>query len=165
MRNIAGVVIGLVSAVDPATPALKLSFPWMQPAQTSNWAPIATLMAGNNRGSYYMPEEGDEVLVAFEHGHFDHPFVVGFLWNGVDTPPANDQELRLIRSKNGHEIAIYDPAPSGGDQGYVKISDAHGNVVKLANGALSITGVGTLQINAPNVTINGRLVAPIGPPI
>lgn len=165
MRTINGVVIGLIIDLDPATPALKLSFPWMSPAQNSNWAPIATLMAGNNRGSYCMPELGDEVLVAFEHGNFDHPFVVGFLWNGVDKPPANKQELRLIRSKNGHEIAIYDPAPAAGDQGYVKISDAHGNVVKLANGMLSITGVGTLQINAPSVTINGRPVAPVGPPI
>lgn len=165
MKAINGVVIGLVINVDPATPALMLSFPWMSPAQNSNWAPIATLMAGNNRGSFYMPELGDEVLVAFEHGNFDHPFVVGFLWNGVDKPPANQQELRLIRSKNGHEIALYDPTPAGGDQGYVKISDAHGNVIKLANGVLSITGVGTLQITAPAVTINGRAVAPIGPPI
>ena len=165
MRAIAGVVIGLVADVDPATPALKVTFPWMEPAQTSNWAPIATLMAGNNRGSYFMPEQGDEVLVAFEHGNFDHPFVVGFLWNGVDTPPANDPQLRLLRSRNGHEIAIYDPDPLGGDEGYVKISDAHGNVVKLSNAELTITGLASLKIEAPVVTINGRTVAPIADPI
>jgi phage baseplate assembly protein V len=165
MKDIAGVVVGVVTQIDAATPAILVNYPWMSPPQSSTWAPISALMAGPNRGTYYMPEIGDEVLIAFEHGKFDHPFVVGFLWNGQDTPPANNPKLRLIRSLNGHEIALYDPAPSGGDQGYVKISDAHGNVIKLANGALTITGVGNLQINAPNVSINGRLVSPIGPPI
>jgi uncharacterized protein involved in type VI secretion and phage assembly len=165
MRDISGVVIGIVAQIDPATPAVIVTYPWMTPPQLSAWAPIAALLTGQNRGTYYMPEIGDEALIAFEHGKFDHPFVVGFLWNGQDTPPANDPELRLIRSLNGHEIAIYDPKPQSGDQGYVKISDAHGNVLKLANGSLTISSVGTLQITAPNVVINGRVVSPVGPPI
>ena len=44
-------------------------------------------MAGKERGYWFMPEVDDEAIVAFEHGDFDHPFVVGFLHNGVDTPP------------------------------------------------------------------------------
>ena len=44
-------------------------------------------------------------------------------------------------------------------------SDAHGNTIELANGQISVTAVGTLQIHAPNVIINGRVVAPVGPPI
>jgi uncharacterized protein involved in type VI secretion and phage assembly len=104
-------------------------------------------------------------LIAFEHGKFDHPYVVGFLWNGADLPPKRDQHLRLIKSVNGHQIALYDPPPSGGDKGYVRVEDAHGNRVELANGRMTITGVGTIQIQAPVVTINGRPVAPVGPPI
>ena len=41
------------------------------------------------RGSWFMPEKGDDVLVAFDHGDFDHPYVVGFLWNGQNKPPAS----------------------------------------------------------------------------
>jgi hypothetical protein len=47
----------------------------------------------------------------------------------------------------------------------VRIEDAHGNSVELANGRITISGVGAIQIRAPNVTINDRVVAPVGPPI
>jgi uncharacterized protein involved in type VI secretion and phage assembly len=160
-----GVVIGIVKEIDGQRACIKVEFPWMQPPQPSHWAPVATLMSGGKRGAYYMPEIGDEVLVAFDHGKFDHPFVVGFLWNGVDEPPANDLHMRIIRSVNGHEIAIFDPPVAAGDKGYVRIKDAHGNSIELANGRITIAGVGAIQINAPAVAINGRLVAPVGPPI
>jgi len=165
MKDLKGVVIGVVREIDGSQGAVKVDFPWMSPPQRSHWAPIATLMSGRGRGVYYMPEENDEVLVAFEHGQFDHPYVVGFLWNGDDVPPSTERRLRLIRSVNGHEIALYDPEPSGGDKGFVRIKDAHGNMIELANAQISITAVGVLQLKAPNVTINGRLVAPVGPPI
>ena len=45
------------------------------------WARIATLMAGNNRGTVFYPEKDDEVLVAFEHGDIDSPYIIGALWN------------------------------------------------------------------------------------
>ena len=60
------------------------------PAQESYWAPIASLMAGKKRGARFMPERDDEVLVAFDHGDFDHPYVVGFLWNGADKAPDDN---------------------------------------------------------------------------
>jgi hypothetical protein len=72
---------------------------------------------------------------------------------------------RTIRSVNGHEITIFDPPATGGDSGYVRIRDAHGNSVELAKGRITISGVGVIQINAPNVTMNDRVVAPAGPPI
>ena len=164
MKDLKGVVVGIVTAVDPARPAVKARFPWMNDVD-SHWAPIATLMAGPGRGVYYMPEIDDEVLLAFEHGKLDHPFVVGFLWNGVDTPPTTEGRLRLIHSVNGHEIAIYDAAPAGGDKGFIRIRDAHGNKIELSNAQISITAVGTLQLKAPSVSINGRPVSPVGPPI
>jgi len=164
-QDMKGVVVGLVKEIDATNAAVKVDFPWLQPAQRSNWAPIATLMSGGKRGVYYMPELDDEVLIAFEHGKLEHPYVVGFLWNGADMPPRDDPKARTIRSVNGHEIVLYDAAVSPGDKGYVRVADAHGNTVELANGRITITGVGVVQIKAPNVTINGRLVAPVGPPI
>jgi uncharacterized protein involved in type VI secretion and phage assembly len=163
VKALKGVVVGLVREIDAGVGAVKVYFPWLD--QLSHWARIATLMSGRARGVYYMPELDDEVLVAFEHGEFDHPVVVGFLWNGVDTPPASDARMRLIHSVNGHEIAIYDAAVQGGDRGFIRIRDAHGNTIELANGQISVTAVGTLQLRAPNVIINGRVVAPVGPPI
>lgn len=165
MKAIKGVVVGLVREIDAAAGAVKVDFPWLGEPERSNWARIATPMSGRERGVYYMPEEGDEALVAFEHGDFDHPVVVGFLWNGVDTPPASDARMRLIHTVNGHEIAIYDAAVGGGDRGFIRIRDAHGNTIELANAQISITSVGVIRLQAPNVVINGRVVAPVGTPI
>ena len=88
MKDIQGVVIGIVREIDAAQASVKVDFTWMSPPQRSHWARIATIMSGQKRGVYYMPEQDDEVLVAFEHGKFDHPYIIGFLWNGVDEPPV-----------------------------------------------------------------------------
>lgn len=153
--------VGVAIVVDVNDPEklgrLRLKFPWMDDEE-SPWAPVAASFAGKDRGAFYMPEVGDEVLVAFELGNFDHPFVVGFLWNGKDTPPTDDVHLRLFRSVNGHEIAVHDPAVAGGDKGYIRIKDAHGNVVELSNAQIKIQSVGVISIQAPSVTINGRPV-------
>ncbi|HEX3559749.1 MAG TPA: phage baseplate assembly protein V [Pyrinomonadaceae bacterium] len=164
--KIPGVVVGLVTDnQDPEkTGRLKLKFPTLDDVD-SPWAPVAALMSGNNRGGFYMPEVGDEVLVSFDQGRFDHPYVVGFLWNGKDKPPSDDVKHRLFRSVNGHEIDIYDPPVTGGDKGYIRIKDAHGNIVELSNAQIKITSPGTINIQAPNVIINGRAVVPQPRPI
>src|SRR4029079_7869771 len=143
MTKFPGVVIGLViNTNDPEGEGrVQLEFPWMPGSLHSSWAPIAAPMAGPSRGQFYSPEVGDEALVAFEHGDFDHPFVVGFLWNGVDQPPSNDHHRRLVHSVNGHEIEINDSPPNAGDKGFIRIQDAHGNKIELSNGRISITGV------------------------
>src|SRR5688572_31509613 len=60
------------------------------------WARLATFMAGPSRGSFFVPDVGDEVLVAFQAGDPRHPFVVGSLWNGRDAPP---QQMDGARSE------------------------------------------------------------------
>ena len=51
------------------------------------WARVATLMAGKNRGTWFIPDANDEVLVAFEAGDVRRPYVIGSLWNGTSSPP------------------------------------------------------------------------------
>lgn len=164
-KTMNGVARGIVRDVDAARARVLVELPWMGPGALGRWAPLATLMSGGGRGTYFMPEPGDEVLIAFDQGRLDYPYVIGCLWNSADQPPANNQHLRIIRSVNGHEITIFDPPAGAGDKGYVRIEDAHGNSVELANGRITISGVGAIQIRAPNVTINDRVVAPVGPPI
>lgn len=61
---------------------------------------------------YFLPEVDDEVLVAFEHGQVEFPYILGALWNGKDKPPgANDDgknNQRLIKSRSGHTIVLDD---------------------------------------------------------
>jgi uncharacterized protein involved in type VI secretion and phage assembly len=167
MSKVYGVVVGIVQSVDDPLKIgrVQLHFPWLSDDSQSQWARVATLMAGPDRGSWFMPETGDEALVAFEHGDVEHPFVLGFLWNGKDRPPQTDTKIRLLHTVNGHEIEISDPPVRGGDKGHVRIKDAHGNQIELANGRISITGVSLVEIKAPQVVVNGRPVVPATSPI
>ena len=45
-------------------------------------------VSGGARGAYFVPEVGDEVLVAFASGTPRQPYVVGGLWSGKDKPPT-----------------------------------------------------------------------------
>jgi uncharacterized protein involved in type VI secretion and phage assembly len=109
-RRIPGVVVALVRSVDDpdGQGRIQLEFPWLSESQRSAWAPVATPLTGKARGMYFMPEVADEALVAFEHGDFDHPFVVGFLWNGVDTPPEATNQNRVILTPGGHTLRLED---------------------------------------------------------
>src|SRR5512147_2546974 len=71
---------------------VKVTLPWAVDtggARFEAWARVATLMAGNNRGTWFVPDVNDEVLVAFEGGNSRKPCVVGALWNGTDSPPES----------------------------------------------------------------------------
>ncbi len=91
---------------------VKVSFPWLSDENETDWVRVATLMAGPERGSFFLPEVGDEVLVAFEHGDINAPYVIGMLWNGQQKPPETNSDgknnVRKIRSRSGHEIVFDD---------------------------------------------------------
>jgi uncharacterized protein involved in type VI secretion and phage assembly len=118
-RRINGVVVGIVTNnEDPdGMGRVKVKFPWLSDTNESYWARIATLMAGRDRGTFFLPEVDDEVLVAFDHGDINHPYVLGSLWNGVDTPPETNADgknnIRTIKSRSGHEIIFDDEERKG----------------------------------------------------
>jgi uncharacterized protein involved in type VI secretion and phage assembly len=161
-----GVVIGKVTNVhDPeGLGRIQVCFPWLGDAHTE-WVAVASIMAGKDRGAFFMPEVEDEVLLAFQQGDWDHPFVIGFLWNAVQTPPSRDERQRMIRSVNGHTIRFVDSEPSSGNRGALIIEDAHGNVITLTNGVVTIHSKGHLALTASTMTIMNRPVRPVGGPI
>jgi uncharacterized protein involved in type VI secretion and phage assembly len=92
---------------------VKLMYPWLDTNLESGWVRISTVGGGNNRGIFWLPEINDEVLVAFEHGNFDQPYILGGLYNGKDVPPATTSqavpngavENHLIQTKK-HVITL-----------------------------------------------------------
>lgn len=112
--RIHGAVVGVVTNnQDPdGMGRVKVKFPWLSDEDESYWARIISLMAGKERGLYFLPEVDDEVLVIFEQGDVRFPYVIGALWNGQDKPPlANDNgknNVRLIKSRSGHVIRLND---------------------------------------------------------
>lgn len=113
-NQINGVVVGIVTNnKDPdGMGRIKVTFPTLSDDDESFWARMSTLMAGKDRGSFFIPEVEDEVLVAFGHGDIDDPYIIGALWNGVDTPPETNSDgknnIRKIKSRSGHEIIFND---------------------------------------------------------
>lgn len=73
---------------------------------------VMTPMTGKEWGSFFFPEVGDEVLVAFQHGDIAKPYVIGALWNKNYKPPVEikdgKNDIRKIKTKRGHEIIFND---------------------------------------------------------
>jgi len=147
--------------------------------ETQAWARVATLMAGNNRGTWFIPDLGTEVLVAFEGGNVERPYVIGSLWNGRDQPPASmdgENNLKLLRSRNGVRISLDDTNGSeslkletpGGQRitledgaGSVAINDSNGNSIRLGPGGIEVMCTGILTINAASADFHGVVKADV----
>jgi Uncharacterized protein conserved in bacteria len=180
-----GVVIGQVS--DNRDPEdlgrVRLLFPWLADDFVSDWARTVQPGAGADRGALVVPEVGDEVLVAFENGSFQRPYVVGGLYNGVDKPAKGDLPLidknsgavnrRGFVSRTGHRFEMVEEA--GGASG-VKIRTGDGaltldldqqqTMIKVhSDGTVTIeaksgvtvdAGTGTLTLTGQDVKITAK---------
>jgi uncharacterized protein involved in type VI secretion and phage assembly len=160
-ERIYGVVIGIVTNnKDPdGMGRVKVKFPWLSDQDESWWARIATVMAGSGRGTYFLPEVEDEVLVAFEHGDVRFPYIVGALWNGKDAPPTTNDDgknnIRLIKSRNGHIVRLDD---TDGDE-KIEVIDKTGNnsiTIKSSDNSITITGIGTVKIVGQSIEITSQ---------
>jgi len=138
-ERIYGVVAGIVTN-NKDTDGLgrvKLKFPWLSDNNETEWVRIATLMSGDKMGSFFLPEVGDEVLVAFEHGDINYPYVLGCLWNGKAKPPETNSDgknnIRKFKSRSGHEIIFDDNAEQKKEKLEIKTKAGHKIVLDDAN--------------------------------
>ena len=105
---------------------IRVQFLW-QKEQNENmitpWIRIAQPYGGDNKGFYFIPEIDEEVMVGFENGNAEKPYVIGTLWHGEQHPGENwyteENEVKAIRTKNGHTIEIHDE----GENGFIRIYD------------------------------------------
>jgi uncharacterized protein involved in type VI secretion and phage assembly len=135
------------------------------------WARLATFMAGANRGSWFIPDVDDEVLVCFEAGDTRRPYIIGSLWNGRDDPPesmdgSGENNIKVLRSRNGVKVTLDDSSgrermhlqTPGGQQlelkdgtGSIELRDSNGNSVVMDGQGITVNA-------AAKVTINGSLI-------
>src|SRR5215471_16200999 len=159
---------------------VKISLPWSADtagARYENWARLATFMAGNNRGSWFIPDVNDEVLILFEGGNPRRPYVIGALWNGSDTPPetmdgAGNNYIKSIVSRRGIRITLDDtdgqekltlktPQQSitiddGGRS--IEIKDANGNSIKLDSSGITLNAAAKVTVQASTVEVSAGMV-------
>jgi len=175
-RRLAGVVVAQVSDVrDPQRLGrVRLTFPWLSDGYVSDWARTVQPGAGRDRGALVLPEVGDEVLVAFEHGDVRRPYVVGGLHNGVDTPPEGEGPLadegsgavnrRSFVSRTGQRVDLLDEegARQGlslrtGDGTISLVLDATGTELSLrSDGTVRIEGARGIALDAGSGTLELR---------
>lgn len=188
-REAGGYVKGVAIAIvtqnkdDERLARVRVRYPWHDNPQESHWARIAAPMAGAERGALFIPEVGDEVLVAFEREDPRFPYILGALWNGQDRPPARNDDgkndRRVIRSRKRHHL-LFDDGAKGvvelthekgrkiilDDDGF-SVQDEKGNVVRVetASGAMTIQAKGRLTIKAADIAIEaaGALELKAGP--
>jgi uncharacterized protein involved in type VI secretion and phage assembly len=160
---------------------VRVKLPWSPDTSGDRyeaWARLAVLMAGNNRGTWFIPDVDDEVLVAFEGGSPVRPYVVGALWNGRDAGPtsmdgAGRNNLKVVRSRNGVKVTLDDQdgqeklileTPGGQKMtlrdgpGSVELVDSNGNSIKMEASGITINTSGQLTINASAVTISAGTI-------
>lgn len=163
-----GIVIGLVDDLnDPEKLGrVRLRYPHLG-NQLSDWARLATPMAGGGRGAFFRPEKDDEVLVAFEHGDPRRPHVLGSLWSKAAAPPPDDGQpiennWRFIQSRSGHIILLDDTDGQEkielidkDGQRRVKIDSANGKIeVTCSQGDVLVSATaGEVKVQALNVKI------------
>ncbi len=156
MRNTSGMMNTAISTAivtdnnDPSgLGRVKIQYPWNNENSESTWVRVSTPMAGDNHGFYFIPEIGQEVLVAFVNNDAQYPIVIGALWNENDRPPddasSSENNIRKIRSRSGHEVILDDT--DGAEK--ITIKDNSGSSLEFD------TSSGNVHINSSmDVVIN-----------
>src|SRR5215210_8236632 len=111
-----GVMVGkVINLLDPlALGRVQVQLPSIDSLDLSPWARVAVPMAGIAHGFYFIPNLNDEVLVAFEHGDVNAPYILGSLWNAMAPPPLPSPlpQIRMIRTLEGNMIQFNEETPS-----------------------------------------------------
>jgi uncharacterized protein involved in type VI secretion and phage assembly len=150
---------------------VRVRLPWYKDSDTSFWARIAAPMAGGQRGSYFLPEIDDEVLVGADFGDPSHLYVLGGLWNGSNGPPETNSDgnndIRVLKSRSGHwlkfndgqgpevELKLTDGKRLLLDQDGVIVEDGQGNKITIesTSGGITLESTAQLKIKSQMVSI------------
>jgi uncharacterized protein involved in type VI secretion and phage assembly len=161
---------------------VRVRLPWMPDGSGAGyeaWARLATMMAGANRGTWFIPDVDDEVLVVFEGGDPRRPYVIGALWNGKDSPPetmdsSGSNNKKEIVSRNNIRITLDDSQGQetvtietpGGQKvvlkdgpGQVEVSDSSGNQLKMETSGITLNTPGKLTIQASTINVSAGMVS------
>ena len=162
-----GLQIGVVTQLkdDPdGEHRILVKMPVISPADDGVWARVSTLDAGNNRGSFFLPEIGDEVIVGFIHGDPRDPVVLGMLNSSAKPAPilASDDnfekgfvtksDIKLLFNDDKKTVLISTPAGKkillDEDKGVIQLEDENGNKIVLDSSGITIESSGDLILKA-----------------
>ncbi|WP_103070920.1 type VI secretion system Vgr family protein [Aquimarina sediminis] len=135
---------------------IKVQFPWQRPdGETTPWLRMITPHSGGEKGFHFIPEIGEEVLVGFEGGNGERPYVMGALYTGAQKPESwrtDNNDVKAIRTRSGHTVELNDS--SGAE--FITITDKNRNIIHIdtANNDITISAGENMTFNAKNMQIN-----------
>ncbi|HYV92789.1 MAG TPA: phage baseplate assembly protein V [Chitinophagales bacterium] len=139
---------------------IRVQFVWQKPPAMSPWIRAVSPHGGKGRGFYFVPEKGDEVIVGFENGDADFPFVVGSSFHGKaksDGMEHSSNYIKGIRTVSGNSIVIIDE--SGKEEIKIFNKDEK-NILSLTcegDGKVTIKTKGDISFSAEkSITIEAK---------
>jgi len=178
---IQGLQIGIVTDLenDPdSQDRVKVRLPIIDPNEDGIWGRIASLDAGNNRGMFFRPEIGDEVIVGFLNNDPRRPVILGMLNSSNKPAPlqaSNQNDEKGYTSRSGMTMIFNDSekslkiaTPAGKkvtiseQDGVMTMEDENGNSFSMDSSAITmksagdikLTATGDLTVSAANVSIS-----------
>ncbi|WP_405207068.1 type VI secretion system Vgr family protein [Aquimarina sp. LLG6339-5] len=135
---------------------IKVQLNWQKPLGVyTPWLRVMTPHSGGDKGFHFIPEVGEEVLIGFEGGNAERPFVMGALYNGSANPSGwktDKNNVKAIRTRSGHTIELNDTDKAE----FITIKDKNENLIHIdtANNNITITALETMTLNSKNMEIN-----------
>ena len=130
---------------------VKVAFDWQKNGKTTNWIRVQTPNAGvsgavpKNRGWVFVPEVGDQVMVSYEHGNPDRPYVTGSVFHsGSGKGGDKDNKVKSIITRSGNAIIFDD------ETGSIVITDQTGKQLIMLDGTDAITVMAKKSITLTN---------------
>jgi type VI secretion system secreted protein VgrG len=137
---------------------IKVRFFWQDSSEESPWLRIITPYAGDNKGIFFVPEIGEEVLVGFENRNAEKPFILGAHFNGKKKPDdwkGSKNDKKAIRTRSGHTIEFNDE--SGKEEITIYDKDNVNTIVLSSHGKeMTVTCKGDLKIEAQNIQVTAH---------
>ncbi|BAX80223.1 type VI secretion system Vgr family protein [Labilibaculum antarcticum] len=147
----------VVANADPQSMGrIRVQFSWQLTAP-SPWIRMTQPHGGADKGFHFIPEIGEEVMVGFEAGNAEKPFVIGTLYHGAAKPESfasDTNDVKVIRTRSGHTIELNDL--EGEEK--INIYDNEGSIITFDTQAksLTISSVETIDISAKNINISAE---------
>ena len=151
---------------------VRVHFFWQEDNLLSPWLRLANVSSGTDAGFYFIPEVGDEVLVGFEGGNAEKPYVIGSLYHGKNKPgpswPDSKNNFKGILTRSKLKIEFDDEkkittieTPAGNkavlsdDDKSILLSDQNSNKVELSSNGISLNSSKDIKISSNSkVTID-----------
>jgi uncharacterized protein involved in type VI secretion and phage assembly len=187
--KIYGVVTGtVINLLDPlALNRLQVQIPDIDALVPSPWCQVASPAASMLCGFYWIPNVGDQVLVAFAQGSLDAPFIIGCLWSAIMPPPLPSPvgvNVRMVRTPLGNPIMFTEVPPAiliqtAGMTQSILMTDTPPSItiisgantismspagITMAGATINIVGQTAVTITAPTVSVVGATATTVGSP-